>query len=596
MFTRNRGQKSCFDIKSFIPNEDYQELFEDLKAEVETYERRNLDITKLVELIGLMLNKLNSKCEECVHLNEAINNTTEVNINNTEDLFQQALNDSVFGNNSSAFETSDVNNGTIINENVNITNNVVDNIVTVTSEEYISPNVIVVDAAPNQQTQDPQTNFVGQTVAHAKSSGSREKDKPAHRKTVLKSQDKLAHRNMFLIGDSIAASVKFLISNKCPQGVNIVDYTRGGNVFEKADQSFKEEVREEDLAVIILGTNDLFKTSWFKIKSALDSLLIKLEKCKSVYIVQILKRFDVPRINKHITNLNTRVKHFVKTKGNVKIINNKMIKYEHINRDGIHLNNDGKNKLASKIILTIFEITEQNASDNITNSSERSSDKKIKRKRGNKTNKIQSNQSNFQQYTGFISKPNHVKPNTNNQRKLKQPSHKYEVHNNKINREKQFTFPHQNYTNTRDVSNIQMCPSCAIMQQSCAFNHNFPPLKSSYHNHTQFDSGYTHGTYPTDFTRNNMQPQQMGIIPRGSNFVGNGGPPLRPQHNHGPSSSQNQENIGPPEYSQQHNGRVFAPGGHVPYSNAVQNSVPVSSHRVDPVSHFYNRGRFLTIA
>lgn len=108
---------------------------------------------------------------------------------------------------------------------------------------------------------------------------------------------------MYLIGDSIAASISHELAVKIEAGNTLVNYTRGGIGIKQADEMFMEKVtkQQQHTAVIIVGTNDLFQTPWNEMKVAFTSLLNKLKYCKSVFLIQILKRYDVPKVNKHIT-------------------------------------------------------------------------------------------------------------------------------------------------------------------------------------------------------------------------------------------------------------------------------------------------------
>lgn len=166
--------------------------------------------------------------------------------------------------------------------------------------------------------------------------------------------NKETQENIYLIGDSIAASIKNIIVQKSPRDTHIIDFTRGGATIGSVDSAFHMDISTNDKAVMIVGTNDLFKTQWDSIKKAFESMMNKLQRCKTVYIIQICRRYDIPRINKHITKLNTRIKHLVKTCKNVQVVNTKYIKYDQLSEDGIHLNNIGKNKLAHKIVTSMF--------------------------------------------------------------------------------------------------------------------------------------------------------------------------------------------------------------------------------------------------
>uniref|UniRef100_A0A8D8VQQ9 Uncharacterized protein n=1 Tax=Cacopsylla melanoneura TaxID=428564 RepID=A0A8D8VQQ9_9HEMI len=195
-------------------------------------------------------------------------------------------------------------------------------------------------------------------------------------------------KNVYLIGDSIAASIKNIIVQKSPTDTHIVDFSRGGATIGSVSKAFQMEVLKEDMAILIVGTNDLFRTKWDEIKTAFVSMLNKLQKCKTVFIVQICRRYDTPRINKHITKLNTRIKHLVKTWNNVKIIHTKYIKYENVSEDGIHLNNTGKNKMAHKIITSLFpDIQSKGLSENYRNGQNKGSQKSSAKNDGNKHRK-----------------------------------------------------------------------------------------------------------------------------------------------------------------------------------------------------------------
>ncbi|KAI5754071.1 hypothetical protein M8J77_005498 [Diaphorina citri] len=160
--------------------------------------------------------------------------------------------------------------------------------------------------------------------------------------------------NIYLVGDSIAASIKNIFTEKCPTDKHIIDLTRGGATIGSVNNTFQMEVSKDDMAVLIIGTNDLFRTKWDEIKTGFESMLNKLQNCNKVFIVQICRRYDTHRINKHITKLNTRIKHLVKTWSNVTILHTKYIKYNSISEDGVHLNNTGKNMLVHRIVSALF--------------------------------------------------------------------------------------------------------------------------------------------------------------------------------------------------------------------------------------------------
>uniref|UniRef100_A0A8D9BEI6 Uncharacterized protein n=1 Tax=Cacopsylla melanoneura TaxID=428564 RepID=A0A8D9BEI6_9HEMI len=159
---------------------------------------------------------------------------------------------------------------------------------------------------------------------------------------------------VYIIGDSIAKSIVHNISVKCTPSYDVIDYTKGGMTTINTNNIPVDNPKMEDIAIIVVGTNDLFKTKWENMKEAFISLFHKLQNCKQVYVVQIIKRFDIRKINNHIAKLNTCLKHLVKSHSNVKIINTNLIKYHHLNHDKLHLNNTGKNILTHLIINEVF--------------------------------------------------------------------------------------------------------------------------------------------------------------------------------------------------------------------------------------------------
>uniref|UniRef100_A0A8D8R3L4 Uncharacterized protein n=1 Tax=Cacopsylla melanoneura TaxID=428564 RepID=A0A8D8R3L4_9HEMI len=162
------------------------------------------------------------------------------------------------------------------------------------------------------------------------------------------------NKNVYLIGDSIAKSIVQNLANKCPSSYDLIDYSRGGMTIINASKEFVDEPGVGDIAVLLVGTNDLFKTQWEDMKKAFINLLEKLKNCKQIYVSQILRRYDIKKINIHIARLNTCLKHLVKSYNNVKIINTNLIKYHHLSHDKLHLNNAGKNVLTYLLASELF--------------------------------------------------------------------------------------------------------------------------------------------------------------------------------------------------------------------------------------------------
>uniref|UniRef100_A0A8D8Q5H4 Uncharacterized protein n=1 Tax=Cacopsylla melanoneura TaxID=428564 RepID=A0A8D8Q5H4_9HEMI len=149
-----------------------------------------------------------------------------------------------------------------------------------------------------------------------------------------------------VIGDS---HVKFLGPVLCktfPSSFEINCLAQSGAIM--ADVATRETGNHsnQDVIVIVAGTNDVCKTSWKSFAQALDTLFAKYQSTKLGFIL-IPSRKGNCEINTHIESLNERiVKHF---KGkNVFFLNPKIVlKNKHFAKDGLHLNKVGRLSLCS---------------------------------------------------------------------------------------------------------------------------------------------------------------------------------------------------------------------------------------------------------
>ncbi|KAI5723416.1 hypothetical protein M8J76_005623 [Diaphorina citri] len=694
---KERSKKVCFDIESFIPKEDYNEIYLELKTELKTFQRRNLDTYSLVEAIGHLLNKLNEKYEECeaheknlelaklnlVEMNDKCINmdvkmknneeriaiiieenrlqitelTEEINelktkcqalrqVKNkmekknisqseliqelTEELSSSRMMSNIHYEDDTSEDNDSIRNTKSLMEELNETlgrHNASSQSTPNDSEDEEFESTIVETSKSKdlfEESDCPALDIPDEIAQHPPETHIQARESDVHayitpevvihcapdiptqidghivNNAQMKDPDsKNSKTNLFLIGDSIAASIKLMLSTKCPDNIHIADYTRGGMGFVKADQMFQEEVTEQDLAVIILGTNDLFKTTWDRIKSALDSIILKLRKCKNIFIVQILKRFDVPKINKHITNLNTRIKHYVKIHHNIKIINTKMIKFEHLNQDGIHLNNSGKNKLSHKITLTMFGKLNQNTKNNV-NRNERSIsfNRKKHMKRGRR-----STQSNIQSNTGYPKRPMKQRFEANYRKRFISNQSSYMNNDMRFNNNG-ISHGSADYTWT----NSHACP--------CIMMHAQSQVPSSLEGRLHSVPVHTRPSHPENrFTRRPQRPKQRGPAPmRHAPFIrhptssntGYAAPP-HPAATHGylapPPRAANPDYVAPPPPAT-NTGHVAQAPQHCPSNitnGPMQLDHPVNYHSSTNANghqytrNFYNRSRMLTM-
>uniref|UniRef100_A0A8D9F4F7 SAP domain-containing protein n=2 Tax=Cacopsylla melanoneura TaxID=428564 RepID=A0A8D9F4F7_9HEMI len=119
---------------------------------------------------------------------------------------------------------------------------------------------------------------------------------------------------------------------------------------------------DEDVVVLYCGTNDICQSQWGEIQSGLDTLIDKFAICGKFFVVSVPHRMDNKRLNRHIVNFNTKLKNYIKNKLHSAVFVNNINKQHYYSRDGIHLNQGGKNILCEKLIDVLFDIEEMSRS------------------------------------------------------------------------------------------------------------------------------------------------------------------------------------------------------------------------------------------
>ncbi|KAI5709858.1 hypothetical protein M8J75_003733 [Diaphorina citri] len=111
-----------------------------------------------------------------------------------------------------------------------------------------------------------------------------------------------------------------------------------------------------DLIILHAGTNDICQTDWTTIKQSLESFIARYSHC-SIVVFTVPPRYDLPHLNKHINRFNTLLKYAVRDASNVKlIITKRLISPKLFKADGLHYNDQGKDKLARKILSLLQDI------------------------------------------------------------------------------------------------------------------------------------------------------------------------------------------------------------------------------------------------
>lgn len=166
---------------------------------------------------------------------------------------------------------------------------------------------------------------------------------------------KKEYRKVFVIGDSHCRNVDTIFQKLIPRGCNAKTLCKPGFKLDGIVNSIDpDKIGENTLTCIIAGTNDIFKTKWENMQKSLDTLSAKL-KNRNVLFVLTPPRYDIRKINKHIVNLNTRIKHYLSKQKNCTTLNShNFLNVNDYCQDMVHLNLKGKNTLFSRIIKHAF--------------------------------------------------------------------------------------------------------------------------------------------------------------------------------------------------------------------------------------------------
>lgn len=171
------------------------------------------------------------------------------------------------------------------------------------------------EAEKNNHTEDNIVNQEAHTEIQEVSSQS-----SSQGSTIQCTPKETRNSSLHLIGDSHVNRLYSCLKSK----KNIISHSKGGAKLKDIVELCKNlELLPDDSAIIIGGTNDLFQTSWELMKKQYVELIKETEKCKNVSFLLIMNRYDKLHMNKHISNLNTKIKNLLQTFPSVKIITTK---------------------------------------------------------------------------------------------------------------------------------------------------------------------------------------------------------------------------------------------------------------------------------
>uniref|UniRef100_A0A8D8QDS2 SGNH hydrolase-type esterase domain-containing protein n=1 Tax=Cacopsylla melanoneura TaxID=428564 RepID=A0A8D8QDS2_9HEMI len=201
-------------------------------------------------------------------------------------------------------------------------------------------------AAQESVTSSPSTSTGNQRASPPPSSAMIEND----RKSNL---DRL-----FVIGDSHTRDLQSIFQNAIQPDFSAKTICMPGKTLAHVVDAIKpDKLTSNSLVCIVAGTNDVFKTNWNDTQATLDKLY---RKCKNNEILIVLAppRYNIRKINKHIINMNVKIKHYIKKYSNMSWLDpHNFITIQDMSSDMTHLTRRGKFILCSKIVARVFGIT-----------------------------------------------------------------------------------------------------------------------------------------------------------------------------------------------------------------------------------------------
>uniref|UniRef100_A0A8D8Z841 Uncharacterized protein n=1 Tax=Cacopsylla melanoneura TaxID=428564 RepID=A0A8D8Z841_9HEMI len=162
-------------------------------------------------------------------------------------------------------------------------------------------------------------------------------------------------KNIFLIGDSHTRDLKPIMISKLPEQCYIRSFVKPGKSIKYLVDNIKPQLIIPGTQVIFFaGTNDVFRTPWSDIESSLHKLHKKLKEFQVMFIL-IPPRYDIRKINIHISKLNSLIKNQINNFSNFTYLNpSPIVPISSFRHDMIHLDRKGKHLLCNQIILKLF--------------------------------------------------------------------------------------------------------------------------------------------------------------------------------------------------------------------------------------------------
>lgn len=162
---------------------------------------------------------------------------------------------------------------------------------------------------------------------------------------------------LFVIGDSHTKQIEQIIHKTVAPKYSVKTICLPGKNLKEIVNSIKiEKLTTNSHICVVASTNDVFKTKWNDIQNALDNLYVK---CKDFQVLLVLAfpRYDIRKINMHISKMNGKIKQYIGKYKNITVLNPyNFINMQHMGVDMFHMNLKGKHTLCNKIVNKVFGI------------------------------------------------------------------------------------------------------------------------------------------------------------------------------------------------------------------------------------------------
>uniref|UniRef100_A0A8D9B1H1 Uncharacterized protein n=1 Tax=Cacopsylla melanoneura TaxID=428564 RepID=A0A8D9B1H1_9HEMI len=310
--------------------------------------------------------------------------------------------------------------------------------------------------------------------------------KPTNIPAVKKTQNKVHYGNpkpgpsritVSMLGDSHVRGLEALLGANLPKHYDVQCHYKPGSRVEELHAFKIGKHTEEDIIVLISGTNDVSKTSIKNVKESLCKFVNSNNVCTIVMVLVPLRR-NTNNINSHIRDFNKQISNQFKNNEKVIILDpNTILKSGDYVPDDLHLNKIGKGKLVEMIRDCIAPGTLFKKPSNTTQNKHQQRKVNGKRKFDGKR-----------------------KPSSQNECFEVRKHNRYGEHNTNNNYRSGYNHTYNRYNNHK-VKYYNYNRKYDYYHNPLTSYHQYPQSQSSHYNRTYHNNNRYHGHYNTHTRR-----------------------------------------------------------------------------------------------